>query len=147
MTKSHSRRMSLDWPDFSSAQGDKALHRALLLSALMFLNIGFTALRRREVWLIKTCSSLVWFCHWNGYRNKASLAWFYSTNTWSDRYKTGWLYAQGVIQQARTTLFQVNNKVILSGISVFTLVIQGYINKNETYPFRVSFHLLLHSVF
>ena len=34
-----------------------------------------------------------------------------------------------LFQQARTASFQVNNKAVLSGISVFTLVKQGYINK------------------
>ena len=58
-------------------------------------------------------------------------------------------------QQARTTSFQVNNKVILSGISVFTLVKQGYINKtafpwNLPIPgiisFIVPFHILVTSI-
>ena len=101
---------------------------SLLLSVLkpMFRQISAESnntLGGIEAWLIKTCSSLVWFCYWNGYQNVVSLAWFCSTNTWSDRYKRGWLQAQDVIS---TTSFQVNNKVIFIGISVFTLVKQGY---------------------
>ena len=83
----------------------------------------------------------MWFSHWNRYQNEASLAWFCSANTWSDQYKTGWLQVQGLVlisfQQARTTSFQVNNKAILSGISVFTLVKQGYINKTA-FPWNLS---------
>ena len=34
-----------------------------------------------------------------------------------------------LFQQAGTALFRVNNNAVLSGISVFTLVKQGYIDK------------------
>ena len=55
-------------------------------------------------------------------------------------------------QQARTTWFQVNNKAILSGISVFILVKRGYINTTAfprnlpilcIIPFIVPFRILV----
>ena len=84
------------------------------------------ALCGREVWPIKT--------HLLKQISKQSVISLILFNQYMEwLIKTGQLKAQSVIsisfQKARTTSFQINNKAILSGISVFILIKQGYINK------------------
>ena len=102
------------------------------------------ALRRRETWPLKTKSSLVWFCHWNGYWNVCywchSVQPIYEANDTKQKMNFSAECNIKIVSASQSSW--VNSKAVLTGISMLTLVNQGCVNKtklfHETYPFCLS---------